>query len=99
MRLSDRNRPGSHIHMSTVPEWMGDVVFRGHLRQESREGAAGSGENVFATQSVHTEACCEEYDPALHGMHAEMLEAPVMADAVPAGHFLQIWPPSERRSE
>jgi len=38
-------------------------------------------------QSVHADAFSEEKEPALHGMHVAMLEAPLVADAVPAGHL------------
>ena len=56
-------------------------------------------ENVLTVQSVHTEDCSSEKEPVLHGRHADMLEAPRVGDAVPAGHFSQVCAPVEVTDE
>ena len=93
MRLSERKKPGSQTHISMALERTGEVVLVGHRMQNSLLGAAGVTENVLTVQSVHTEACSSENVPVLHGMHAAMLEAPRVGDAVPAGHFSQVCAP------
>jgi hypothetical protein len=93
MRLSERNSPGSHIHMPTEPEWMGEVVFWGQRMQFDGSGAAWVGEKVLVAQEVHVNASSNENEPAVHGMHAEILEAPFTSDAVPAGHLRHVCDP------
>ena len=56
-------------------------------------------EKVLATQSVHCDAFSSEKEPVLHGMQAAMLDTPVLAEAVPAGHFWQTCEPSGDVSE
>ena len=33
MMLSERKSPGSHTHISTALEWIGEVVLDGHFMQ------------------------------------------------------------------
>ena len=41
-------------------------------------------------QSMHTDACVREKEPVLQGMHVELSDAPVVGDAVPAGHGVHV---------
>jgi predicted ATPase with chaperone activity len=91
MTLSEKKLPLSQMHMSTLLDCAGEVEAGGHCRHVSGVVARTVTENVSATQSVQVADPSFDQAPVMHGMQVDGSEAPLLADAVPAGHGMQVW--------